>query len=261
MQRIVVALFVALFFLGCTKNPFTHRHQLILISPQQELRMGLSAEEKILRKAKLSDNPRYIAMVDRVASRIARVAEAEFHPHYHWEFYVLESKKINAFCLPGGKIFVYTGLLQLVDNDDELAAVIGHEVAHAILRHGSERVSMAMVGRLGMELLAKGVELSGHEWGPLYDMAYGVTTKYGVLYPFSRKFEYEADKLGLYLMYKACYDPDQAIHFWHKMMQASRVHIPELLSTHPSDMHRIEALKRYIVKLRRIARNCQARIQ
>ncbi len=261
MKRIFVSLLFVFLFLGCTKNPYTHREQLILISPQQELRMGLSAEQQILHKARLSHNPYYIAMVNRVASRIARVAEAEFHPHYQWEFHVLESKKINAFCLPGGKIFVYTGLLKLVDNDDELAAVIGHEVAHAILRHGSERVSMAMLGRIGHELLARGLQVSGHQWGPLYDLAYGVTAQYGVLYPFSRKFEYEADQLGLYLMYKACYDPNQAIRFWYKMMKASRVHIPELLSTHPSDMHRIEALKRYIVKLRRIPRNCQARIQ
>ncbi len=261
MKKFLAGLALLFFLVGCTKNPYTHRQQLILISPQQELRMGLSAEQQILRKAKVSHNPRYIEMVNRVAMRIARTAEAEFHPHYQWEFHVLESPKINAFCLPGGKIFVYTGLLKLVDNDDQLAAVIGHEVAHAILRHGSERVSMAMVGRIGHELLARGMQISGKKWGPLYDLAYGVTAQYGVIYPFSRKFEYEADQLGMYLMYKACYDPKEAIRFWYKMMKASRTHVPELLSTHPSDRHRIEALRRYLAKLQRIPRNCKGVVQ
>ena len=195
-------------------------------------------------------------MVRRVASRIAKVAEEEFHPGFKWEFFVLESPQINAFCLPGGKIFVYTGLLKLVQNDDQLATVIGHEVAHAILRHGSERVSMGMLGELGKELLAKGLQVSGSKWGPLFDLAYGVGTQYGVLYPYSRKFEYEADQLGLYLMYKACYDPYEAIKFWQRMMRASKAKVPEFLSTHPSDIHRIEALRRYIQKLVRIPRRC-----
>ncbi len=252
-----IALFIGLLlFVGCAQNPYTHRNQLILISPEQEIQMGLQAERQILQKARLSHNPRYNAMVKRVASRIAKVAEEEFHPGYKWEFYVLESPQINAFCLPGGKIFVYTGLLKLVQNDDQLATVIGHEVAHAILRHGSERVSMGMVGQMGKELLAKGLQMSGSRWGPLFDLAYGVGTKYGVLYPYSRKFEYEADQLGLYLMYKACYNPYEAIKFWHRMMQAAKAKVPEFLSTHPSDIHRIEALRRYIRRLRRIPRHC-----
>ncbi len=253
-----LALFIGLLllFVGCAQNPYTHRNQLILISPAQEIQMGLQAERQILQKARLSHNPRYNAMVKRVASRIAKVAEEEFHPGYKWEFYVLESPQINAFCLPGGKIFVYTGLLKLVQNDDQLATVIGHEVAHAILRHGSERVSMGMVGQMGKELLAKGLQMSGSRWGPLFDLAYGVGTKYGVLYPYSRKFEYEADQLGLYLMYKACYNPYEAIKFWQRMMRASKAKVPEFLSTHPSDIHRIEALRRYIRRLMRIPRHC-----
>ncbi|BCD68024.1 M48 family metallopeptidase [Nitratiruptor sp. YY09-18] len=256
MKKILFALVFALFFAACSKNPYTHRQQLILISPQQEVRMGLQAEQQILRKSRISRNPSYNAMVRRVGKRIAQVAEVEFHPNYRWEFHVIESPQINAFCLPGGKIFVYTGLLKLVENDDQLAAVIGHEVAHAILRHGSERVSIAMVSNLGKQLIAQGLQISGRRWGPLYDLAYGVTTQYGILFPYSRKFEYEADQLGLYLMYKACYKPEEAIRFWYKMMQASRKKIPEFLSTHPSDEHRIAMLQRYIKRLRKIQRNC-----
>ncbi len=255
MKRLILIPFILL-FLSCAKNPYTHRSQLILVSPQQEVRMGLQAKQQILKKAKISRNPYYNALVRRVASRIARMAEAEFHPRYQWEFYVLESPQINAFCLPGGKIFVYTGLLKLVQNDDQLATVIGHEVAHAILRHGSERVSMAMLGNLGKQLLAKGLQVSGHSWGPLFDLAYGVGTQYGILYPYSRKFEYEADQLGLYLMYKACYNPYEALKFWERMRRAKKQHIPEFLSTHPADINRIRALAAYIKKLQAVSRKC-----
>jgi len=256
MKRLLL-LPILFLFLSCAKNPVTHRSQLILISPQQEIQMGYQAAQEVLKKSKVSRDPRYNAMVRRVASRIAAVAEREFHPGYKWEFYVLENPQVNAFCLPGGKIFVYTGLLKLVENDDQLAAVIGHEVAHALLRHGSERVSMAMLGDLGKQLLAKGLQVSGQSWGPLFDLAYGLGTQYGVIYPYSRKFEYEADKVGLYLMYKACYDPYEALRFWDKMRRVSKAKIPEFLSTHPADENRIRALQQYInTELLRIPRNC-----
>jgi len=249
--------FLALFFISCSQNPYTHRPQLILISPQQEVEMGLKASKEILQKSKVSNDPYYNQLVQRVASRIAKVAEEEFHPGFKWEFHVLDSPQVNAFCLPGGKIFVYTGLLKLVQNEDQLAAVIGHEVAHAILRHGSERVSMAMIGDIGKKLLAKGLSIGGGQWGPLFDVAYGVTTKYGVIYPYSRKFEYEADELGLYLMYKACYDPNEAIKFWYRMMKLPKQQVPEFLSTHPSDENRIRALQQFInTKLKNVPRNC-----
>ncbi|MRJ02420.1 MAG: M48 family metalloprotease [Epsilonproteobacteria bacterium] len=258
MRKFLLFPVILLFFLACAKNPYTNRPQLLLISPQQEIQMGLQARDQVLQKARVSRDPRYNAMVKRVASRIAAVAEQEFHPGYKWEFYVLESPQVNAFCLPGGKIFVYTGLLKLVENDDQLATVIGHEVAHALLRHGSERVSMAMVGNLGKELLAKGLQISGKSWGPLFDLAYGVGTQYGILYPYSRKFEYEADQLGLYLMYKACYNPEESLRFWERMRRANKQQVPEFLSTHPADVNRIRALAAYIKKLRTIPRNCSA---
>ncbi|SMC09583.1 M48 family metallopeptidase [Nitratiruptor tergarcus] len=259
MKKFFALITVLLLFVACTKNPYIHRSQLILISPQQEIQIGLNAKQQILQRAKVSHNPYYNRLVKEVATRIAKVADEEFHPGYRWEFYVLESPQVNAFCLPGGKIFVYTGLLKLIDNPDQLAAVIGHEVAHAILRHGSERVSMAMIGEVGKKLLAQGLNINERGWGPLFDLAYGVTAQYGVLYPYSRKFEYEADKLGLYLMYKACYNPYEAIKFWYKMMQQSRKKVPEFLSTHPSDEHRIEALRKYIKELITIKRDCSRR--
>ncbi|WP_281951040.1 M48 family metallopeptidase [Nitrosophilus kaiyonis] len=256
MKRLLVTILFPIFFLSCAKNPYINRSQLILISPSQEIQLGLQAKQEILKKQKLSKDPYYNELVKKVSQRIAKVAEKEFHPNFQWEFYVLKSKEINAFCLPGGKIFVYTGLLKIVDNEDQLATVIGHEVAHAILRHGSERASIAMVSSIARDLVEKGLNVSSSKWGPLFDLAYGVGSKYGIIYPYSRKFEYEADQVGLYLMYKACYDLNEAIRFWQKMIQISKKNIPEFLSTHPSDIHRIERIKKYIKYLKTLPRDC-----
>lgn len=220
------------------------------------MQLGLQAKEQILKKYRVSNDPYYNDLVRRVATKIANVAEKEFHPGFRWEFYVLESDQINAFCLPGGKIFVYTGLLKIVDNEDQLATVIGHEVAHAILRHGSERASIAMVSDLAKSLVAKGLNVSSNEWGPLFDLAYGVGSTYGIIYPYSRKFEYEADQIGLYLMYKACYDLNEAVRFWQKMINLKKKQIPEFLSTHPSDIHRIQKIRSYINYLKTLPREC-----
>lgn len=256
MKKLFLSFLISIFFIACTKNPYINRSQLILIPPSQEMQLGLQAKEQILKKYHISNDPYYNDLVRRVSNRIANVAEEEFHPGFTWEFYVLESDQVNAFCLPGGKIFVYTGLLKLVDNEDQLATVIGHEVAHAILRHGSERASIAMVSDLARKLVEKGFNVSSNSWGPIFDLAYGVGSKYGVIYPYSRKFEYEADQIGLYLMYKACYDLNEALKFWQKMLKVSKKEIPEFLSTHPSDIHRIEKIKNYIRYLETIPRDC-----
>ena len=256
MKKLFFSILISIFFIACTKNPYINRSQLILISPSQEIQLGLQAKEQILKKYKKSNNSYYNEIVTRVSKRIAKVAEDEFHPGFNWEFNVLESKEVNAFCLPGGKIFVYTGLLKLIENDDQLATVIGHEVAHAILRHGSERASIAMISDIARELVEEGFQISSNKWGPIFDLAYGFGAQYGVLFPFSRKFEYEADQVGLYLMYKACYDLNEALRFWNKMAKVSKNKIPEFLSTHPSDKHRIEKIKKYIQYLKTIPRVC-----
>ncbi len=220
--------------------------------------MGFSAKNEVLKKNRLSKNKKLNARLKRVASKIAAAAEKRFAPGYKWEFFLLDSPQINAFCLPGGKIFVYEGLIKSVKNDDELAGVIGHEVAHAILRHGSERVSMAMVGDMTRELLRAGAVLSSNEWSPLYDLAYGLGSTYGILYPYSRKFEYEADQMGLYLAYEACYDPTKAIEFWQRDKKSKKV--AEFFSTHPSDAKRAAALREYVKRLRGIKRECPSNL-
>jgi len=242
--KLLIAAFLTFTLASCTHSPYTHRKQLILVSPAQEIQMGYKAEQDILRKANISRDPRLNAMVRRVGTRIARVAN---QPNYRWSFHVINGKEINAFCLPGGKIFVYTGLLKIVDNDSQLAAVIAHEVAHAIARHGAERMSMMQLGDIGRKLAIKA---AGARYQSMINQVYGIGANYGVFLPYSRSFEYEADEIGLYLMAKAGYDPREAIKFWEKMIQATKNmrKPPEFASTHPSDINRIRRLQALLPK-------------
>ncbi len=241
-------LFVTLslfFFVSCAKTPYTHRTQFIMVSPKEEMQMGYQAAREVLQKEPISHDRRLNYLVRKVGMRIAKAAN---QPNYRWEFFVIDKDIPNAFCLPGGKVFVYKGILKIAKNEDQLATVIAHEVAHAILRHGAERMSMAQLGAIGKQLLAQTV-LKGSQYAGIFDMAYGLGAQYGVLLPYSRKFEYEADEVGLYLMTKAGYDPREAVKFWENMLKATRGQkTPEFLSTHPADEHRIERLKKLIPK-------------
>ncbi|HIO90358.1 MAG TPA: M48 family peptidase [Campylobacterales bacterium] len=229
-------------FVACTSSPYTNRSQLIMVSPSQEMQLGYNAEQQLLRKSNINHNRALNERVRRVGTNIARVAN---QPNYRWKFHVVNGKQINAFCLPGGKIFVYTGLLNLVDNDSQLATVMAHEVAHAIARHGAERMSMMQLGQIGKQLATKA---AGPKYTNAINQIYGIGANYGLFLPYSRTFEYEADEIGLYLMSKAGYDPRQSVAFWQKMMQASRSmrKPPEFASTHPSDINRIRRLQALI---------------
>ncbi len=243
--HLILALSISLFWIGCSKTPYTHRNQIVMFSPQQEMQMGYQAAREILQKERISRDPKLNAIVQRVGRRIAQAAA---QPGYKWQFFVIDKDVPNAFCLPGGKVFVYSGIFRAVQNEDQLATVIAHEVAHAIARHGAERMSMIQLGRMGKQIAAK--TLGGGKYAGLINQAYGIGETYGVILPYSRKFEYEADEIGLYLMTRAGYDPRESLKFWQNMMrlaQNSRKP-PEFLSTHPSDRHRIERLKRLIPK-------------
>ncbi|RUM67365.1 MAG: M48 family peptidase [Sulfurospirillum sp.] len=238
-------LFVITFLIsGClSSTPYTHRKQLVLFSPAQEMQMGYQAARQILAHEPISRDPRLNEIVQRVGRRIAQAAN---QPNYKWQFFVIDKDVLNAFCLPGGKVFVYKGLFKAVQNDDQLAVVLGHEVAHAIARHGAERMSMVQLGRLGERVAER--TIAGGKYAGVIKKAYGATEGVGLVLPFSRKFEYEADEIGLYLMTKAGYDPYQAIPFWENMMKLSqgRRKPPEFLSTHPADMNRIRKIKKEI---------------
>lgn len=244
VKILLLGLIVAV-FIACSKTPYTNRKQMVMFSPQQELQMGYQSAQEILKTERISNDRRINALVQRVGQKIARAAA---QPGYKWQFFVIEKDMLNAFCLPGGKVFVYTGLFKAVQNEDQLAVVMGHEIAHAIARHGAERMSMIQLGRMGKEIASK--TLGGGKYAQVINQAYGAGETYGMVLPFSRKFEYEADEIGLYLMTKAGYDPYQAVKFWdnmRKLKQGTR-NPPEFLSTHPADINRIRKISSLIPK-------------
>ncbi len=250
---IVVLLVVLLGTTTCQKAPITGRDQLLFYSEEKEIEMGLSAFRGFLRQAPLSDDPKILALVNRVGDQIAAVADK---PDYDWEFAVIQEDRVpNAFALPGGKVAVFTGILKYTKDEDGLATVIGHEVAHALQRHGNERVSRSWIEQAlqigAIAAAATGGVDPGFSQGLL--SAYGV----GVSLPFNRLQESEADTVGLLLMAKAGYDPRASVDFWERMNGCPRrwigklcfrsgAGVPEFLSTHPSDETRIKHLERLI---------------
>lgn len=235
---------------ACATVPHTGRSQFILVSAAQEARLGADAAKEVTSKEKMSTDKELIGRVQRIGARIAAASEVE----QAWEFQVVDNDKtVNAFALPGGKVFVYTGLMRLAGSDDELAAVIGHEVAHVTLRHGAERMSQAMALGLGQQLAA--TLYGGTSAGAQAAMvAFGIGANVGVLLPYSRIHEYEADRVGLIYMAKAGYEPGAALDFWAKMVAKSEEsggkRPPEFLSTHPVTEKRMEAIRELLPEAR-----------
>lgn len=233
-----------LIFSACQTAPVTGRSQLILIPETMEIEMGLTSYKETLKKAKLSEDKERVDMVRRVGERIAGVADRK---DYKWEFNLIDDDKIvNAFALPGGKVAVYTGILKYTEGDAGLAAVMGHEVAHALIRHGGERISAGILTQLGMIGLSTAVKDKDPAAINAINQAYGIGVNVGVMLPFSRGQELEADRVGLVLMAKAGYDPSEAVAFWRRMMTGKGKAPPEFLSTHPATDKRIRELEQWL---------------
>lgn len=231
---------------GCVTVEETGRRQLMLISPAEEARMGLSAFSQIKEAEKISSDPAVNARIQRIGNRIAGAVGRDL-PNADWEFVVFDSDQLNAFALPGGKVGFYTGLIDLAQNDDEIAIVMGHEVAHVTSRHGGERMSQNLLGALGGLALALGT--SGDRHNEAYLLAYGASFTLGTL-AFSRHHELEADAIGLGFAARAGYDPRAGVTFWRKMAAGSnRQEPPKWLSTHPPSAERIAAMERLIPQL------------
>lgn len=249
-----IAIFCGLLLLaGCIKAPGTARDQVIFLSEEKEIALGVSAFREVLRQARLSANPEINEMVNRVGRRIAAVADK---PEYHWEFAVIQDNSmVNAFALPGGKVAIFTGILKHTKNEDGLATVMAHEIAHALQRHGAERMSRGILDQIAQIGI-----LAGAASGAVNpQVAMGAMSAYGVgiTLPHNRKQESEADYVGLQLMAKAGYDPREAIGFWERMSGCpkqmigkycfrSNAAVPEFLSTHPSDVTRIRQIEAWI---------------
>jgi predicted Zn-dependent protease len=228
---------------ACQTVPLTNRSQLLLIPEGTELQMGLSSYQEILKKARVSNDPALNAQVTRVGTRIA---EATGRTDYHWEFRVLEDKQANAFCLPGGKVAVYTGILPITRDDAGLAAVLGHEVSHAIARHGGERISQQLAVQGG--LMATQLALARRDAGTTQWVAaaLGAGATVGLLLPWSRQQESEADHLGLIYMARAGYHPQAARDLWVRMASQGGARQPEFLSTHPLPQTRIAQIEAWL---------------
>ena len=255
-QRLVVpvsAVTLCLVVWGCRQVPVSGRRQLLLPGGEtQEISMGSAAYQDILTTEPVSQNQKYNEMIERVGRRIAAVAGRD---DYDWEFKVIASQTQNAFCLPGGKVAFYEGIIPVCESEAGVAVVMSHEIAHALARHGGERMAHGTAQSLGkpiIDLAGRWLDKDGYEdKREVVQAAYGVTTKYGAILPFSRKHESEADLIGIELMAKAGYDPSEAPVFWERFAaaKAGGQGSPEWMSTHPSDTRRSTDLREALPKV------------
>ncbi|MBK8702108.1 MAG: M48 family metallopeptidase [Saprospiraceae bacterium] len=256
MKKIFFFLLSASFFISCTKNLVTGRKQLDLVSETELQNLATQEYQTFLNNNNVinSSNNRDAEMVRRVGSRISAAITSFYDKKgysavlegYQWEFNLVDNKEANAWCMPGGKVVVYTGLLPLTQNEAGLAIVMGHEIAHAVAQHGSERMSQALLQQLGGIALQVAVANKPAETQNLFMTAYGIGSTVGAILPFSRKEESEADKYGLYFAAMGGYNPQEAIPFWERMSAAGGAKPPEFLSTHPSDQTRMEKINGYM---------------
>jgi predicted Zn-dependent protease len=239
---------------SCTTVPVTGRKQLDLVPNSQMLAMSFSEYEAFLKQNRLSSDAANTAMVKRVGQRIEQAVESYMAQNnmsdrlqgFQWEFNLVDNKEPNAWCMPGGKVVVYTGILPLTQTEGGLAVVMGHEIAHAIAKHGNERMSQGLVQQLGGVALDVALTNRPAETRNLFLTSFGVGSSLGLL-KYGRTQESEADHLGLIFMAMAGYDPQQAIPFWERMAAQSQGQAPpEFLSTHPSDATRVADLRRLI---------------
>ena len=244
---------------SCGTVPISGRKQVLLVSDQEVLNASMVQYSNYIKEAPKSTSVRGKAQVVRVGKRIAAAAEAYLKSlglekeirNFSWEFNLVQDKQLNAFCMPGGKIVVYEGLLSIVGSDDELAVVLGHEVAHAVAKHSNERMSQQLLAQLGAQVVNLSLDQKSEATRRVVNQMYGLGAQFGVMLPFSRKHELEADHMGLILMRLAGYNPDVALDFWKKMASGSKGSVPEIVSTHPSDRRRIEELSRLIPEVKK----------
>ncbi len=256
MKKILGLLLITGLMAGCALNLVTGRKQLSLV-PEAELQLmardqysTFLSENKVLNANSNKD----AAMVDRVGAKISNAIKTYYDSKgqtsilegYNWEFNTVDSKEANAWCMPGGKVVVYSGILPITQNEAGLAIVMGHEIAHSIAKHGNERMSQAMVQQMGGVALQVALAQQPQQTQDLFLMSYGIGSQVGAMLPWSRQQETEADKFGLIFAAMAGYNPQEAIAFWQRMSAAGGPSPPEFLSTHPSDQTRIKKLNQFM---------------
>jgi predicted Zn-dependent protease len=254
-MRLFLLLFIILFSLSCQTVPITGRQQLSLIPSDTIIGMSYQSYGEFLSKNKVITNTQEAHMVKSVGQRIQHAVEQYMTENnmsdrlqgYKWEFNLIEDKSINAWAMPGGKVVVYTGIFPVAKDDTGLAVVMGHEIAHAIAKHGDERMSQGLVAQMGGVALGAALSSNPKATSDLFMAAYGLGAQVGVLLPYSRIQESEADHLGLVFMAIAGYDPRSAVDFWKRMAASKQGGSPpEFLSTHPADASRIKKIEALI---------------
>ena len=258
MKKYLSYLFLIAFLVSCTRVPITGRRQMNLLAEDDLMKMSLTQYNDFLSKhEKVPDTDPNAQLVIKVGNNIKNAVEKFMNSNkkykkriagYKWEFHLVkDDKTVNAWCMPGGKVVVYSGLLPVTQNETALAVVLGHEISHAIARHGNERMSQGLLVQLGGVALSVALSTKSKATQDLFNQSYGVTSELGIL-AYSRKHESEADKLGLVFMAMAGYNPTEAVAFWERMEKESKGAPPELLSTHPSDAKRIQDIKAFLPK-------------
>ncbi len=250
--NLLLGISIVTLIISCAQNPFTGKNTLALVSNSEILPSAFQQYGQFLSENKVITGTSDAKRVENVGTKIKVAAERWLNANgqpgylkdYQWEYKLVDSKEVNAWCMPGGKIVVYSGILPITKDDAGLATVLGHEVSHALANHGQQRMSAGLLQQLGGAGVALATGGKSAETQQLAMTAYGAATQYGGMLPFSRSHESEADKIGLTLMAIAGYNPDQAIIFWSRMASnAGGNKPPEFMSTHPSDETRIAALK------------------
>ena len=261
IRRLLFLLSLTLLFTACASNPLTGKNTMALVSNTELFPMAFQQYDQFLAENKVISGTAEARMVERAGENIREAAEKWFASQgqrdylrdYQWEYHLVDSPEVNAWCMPGGKIVVYTGILPLTQTEDGLATVMGHEVAHALLNHGQQRMSADLLQQLGATVVGAAVSGGSAESQSLWMTAYGLGSTLGATLPFSRGHESEADHYGLILMAIAGYDPDASVPFWERMASMGGGGTPEFLSTHPSDATRIRQLKGWIPEAKRKA--------
>lgn len=241
---------------SCSEVAITGRSQLNLIPDKTMNSMALTEYQSFLKENKQSTNASDVAMVQRVGLRIADAVERYCRQNgmsdqisgFNWEFNLIESKEINAWAMPGGKVVIYTGILPVTQDETGLAVVMGHEIAHVIARHGNERMSQGLLVQMGGMALSEALASQPAATQQLFMNSYGIGANVGVLLPYSRLHESEADRMGLIFMAMAGYNPQAAVDFWQRMgsQPGASQKPPEFLSTHPADTTRINNIKSHL---------------
>ena len=250
-NRYLILLGLIPFMYSCTTVPISDRRQFAFIPSNQMLSLSQQQYTQVLGESKLSSNDQQLAQIRKVGERIAGAVDEYYEEkglpnNFQWEYNLIEDDVVNAWCMPGGKIAFYTGILKYTQDELGIATVMGHEVAHAIAKHGNERMSQGLLANAGTTALSVALQNKPAQTQQLFMTAFGLGTQFGVLLPYGRLHESEADRIGLVLMAKAGYDPHAAIGFWQRMAQSKENAQPEFLSTHPSDQRRINDITKHL---------------